>query len=42
MVWTIPVPWVVCALIFTAFYFTYPKDREKMHNEMAERARKLG
>ena len=42
MVWTIPVPWVVCALIFTAFYFTYPKDREKMQHEMAERARKLG
>jgi len=41
MVWTIPVPWVICALIFTAFYFTYPKDREKLHKEMAERAARI-
>jgi MFS family permease len=41
MVWTIPVPWVVCALIFTAFYFTYPRDREKLRAEMSERASRL-
>jgi len=42
MVWTIPFPWILCAAIFTAFYFTYPRDREKLHRQMAERASKIG
>ena len=42
MVWTIPVPWVVCALIFTAFYFTYPRDSAKLRAEMADRAKHIG
>lgn len=41
MVWTIPVPWIVCALIFTAFYFTYPRDSEKLRAQMADRAQHL-
>jgi MFS-type transporter involved in bile tolerance (Atg22 family) len=41
MVWTIPVPWIVCALIFTGFYFTYPRDSEKLRNLMADRAREI-
>ena len=41
MVWTIPVPWVVCAVIFTGFYFTYPKDSAKLRTLMAERAKEI-
>jgi MFS family permease len=41
MVWTIPVPWIVCAIIFAGFYFTYPKDAEKLRKQMAERAREI-
>jgi len=39
MVWTIPVPWIVCGVIFSFFYFTYPRDSAKLHHEMSERAR---
>ena len=42
MVWTIPYPWIVCALIFSAFYWTYPRDKEKLHLEMEARAREIG
>ncbi|MCB2179554.1 MFS transporter [bacterium] len=41
MVWTIPVPWIACAVIFTFFYFTYPRDSEKLRAQMAERATHL-
>jgi MFS family permease len=41
MVWTIPVPWIVCAVIFSFFYLTYPRDSAKMHQEMTERARRI-
>ena len=42
MFWTIPIPWVLCAILFSGFYFTYPKDREKMRILMEERAKELG
>ncbi len=38
MIWTIPVPWIICALLFSFFYLTYPKDAEKLRHLMAERA----
>ncbi|MCO5186051.1 MAG: MFS transporter [Anaerolineae bacterium] len=41
MVWMIPVPWIVCAAIFTLFYWTYPRDSARMHAEMARRAQEL-
>ncbi len=41
MVWTIPVPWIVCFVIFTGFYFTYPKDRAKLRGQMSERAKEI-
>jgi hypothetical protein len=41
MVWMIPVPWTVCAAIFTLFYWTYPRDLAKMHTRMAQRAEEL-
>ncbi|MEL7625638.1 MAG: MFS transporter [Anaerolineaceae bacterium] len=40
--WTVPVPWIICAILFSGFYFTYPKDHEKLHLLLQERARELG
>ena len=42
MVWTVPVPWIICGLFFTGFYFTYPKDSKKLRDEMQRRAVELG
>ena len=25
LLWTIPFPWIICGLVFSAFYFTYPR-----------------
>jgi hypothetical protein len=42
MVWTIPVPWILCALLFSLFYLTYPKDSARLRASMAARAEELG
>jgi predicted MFS family arabinose efflux permease len=42
MLWTIPFPWLICGILFTGFYFTYPKDAKNLRNEMARRASELG
>jgi predicted MFS family arabinose efflux permease len=41
LVWTIPVPWVICGLLFSLFYFTYPRDSAKLRASMAARAEEL-
>jgi len=41
MVWTIPVPWILCGLLFTLFYWAYPRDSQKLRKQMAERAREI-
>lgn len=41
MLWTIPVPWILCAILFSGFYFTYPKDREKLVELLKQRAVEL-
>jgi len=41
MVWTIPVPWILCGLLFTLFYWAYPRDSQKLRSQMAERAREI-
>ena len=38
MIWTIPFPWIICAIVFSLFYITYPKDSAKLRQMMAERA----
>jgi len=38
LIWTVPFPWILCALIFTLFYWTYPRDSKKLRSQMAERA----
>lgn len=41
MLWTIPVPWIICALIFTLFYFTYPRDSARLRAQMSARAEEI-
>jgi MFS family permease len=42
MVWTIPIPWILCALLFSLFYLTYPEDSARLRRLMAYRAKELG
>lgn len=42
MLWTIPFPWLICGILFSGFYFTYPKDSKNLRDEMARRAAELG
>jgi MFS family permease len=37
LVWTIPFPWVICGIVFTLFYFTYPKDAQRVRQMMRDR-----
>lgn len=41
LIWTIPVPWIVCALLFSLFYWAYPRDSRRLRQQMAERAVQL-
>lgn len=41
MLWTIPFPWIICCLLYSFFYLTYPKDSAKLRELMAARAREL-
>ncbi len=41
LVWMIPVPWILCAAIFTLFYWTYPRDSSILRAQMAERAEEI-
>jgi ACS family hexuronate transporter-like MFS transporter len=41
LVWTIPFPWLICGIFFSLFYFTYPKDAERVRIQMAERRKQL-
>jgi MFS family permease len=37
LLWTIPFPWLICGVMFSIFYFTYPKDAERVRTMMAAR-----
>jgi MFS family permease len=41
LLWTIPFPWIICGIFFTAFYFTYPKDAARVRGMMADRRQEL-
>jgi MFS family permease len=41
MVWTVPVPWIVCGILFSLFYWAYPRDSKKLRAQMAERAEQI-
>lgn len=38
LIWTVPFPWIICAALFSLFYFTYPQDTANLRTLMAERA----
>ncbi len=31
------IPWIICLILYTLVYFTYPKDHERMRNALANR-----
>jgi MFS family permease len=41
LVWTIPFPWIICGLVFSLFYFTYPKDALRVREMMGTRRDEL-
>jgi hypothetical protein len=41
MFFTALIPWIICLVLYTFIYFTYPKDYEKMRIFLEERAKKL-
>lgn len=41
LLWTIPFPWLICFVAFSLFYFTYPRDAERVHAMMARRRDEL-
>jgi MFS family permease len=41
MIWTIPVPWIVCGLVYSLFYWAYPRDSKILRAAMAERAEEI-
>ena len=38
MLWTIPFPFLLCGLLFTLFYWAYPRDSKILRDQMAARA----
>jgi len=41
LIWTIPVPWILCLIAFSGFYWTYPRDARKMRAQLAKRSARL-
>ncbi|MFQ5575482.1 MAG: MFS transporter [Anaerolineae bacterium] len=41
LLWTIPFPWLICGVVFSAFYLTYPKDRDAMQAVLVKRRAQL-
>ncbi|MBN2047963.1 MAG: MFS transporter [Anaerolineaceae bacterium] len=41
MIWTVPVPWILCGLLFSLFYWAYPRDSKQLREAMAQRAREI-
>jgi MFS family permease len=41
LLWTIPFPWVICCLLYSLFYWAYPRDSVKLRAMMAARAEAL-
>jgi len=41
LLWTIPFPWIICAALFTLFYWAYPRDSKILRNQMQARAEEI-
>lgn len=38
LLWTIPFPWIICAVLFSLFYWAYPRDSKILREQMHARA----
>jgi hypothetical protein len=41
LLWTIPVPWILCLVFFSGFYWAYPRDRQRLRLQMAQRSAEM-
>ncbi|HPO57641.1 MAG TPA: MFS transporter [Anaerolineaceae bacterium] len=41
LLWTIPFPWLLCTILFSLFYFTYPRDFARVRAKLAARREEL-
>lgn len=41
MLWTIPFPWIICAAVFSLFYWAYPRDSKILREQMEQRAKEI-
>ena len=41
LVWTIPVPWILCLVFFSGFYWSYPRDSRRLRAQMAQRSAEI-
>lgn len=41
LLWTVPFPWIICGLLFSFFYWAYPRDSKRLRRMMAARAEEL-
>ena len=41
LLWTIPFPWVICAILYSGFYWAYPRDTTRLRALMSARAREI-
>ncbi len=41
MIWTVPVPWIVCGIVYSLFYWAYPRDSKILRAQMADRAEEI-
>jgi predicted MFS family arabinose efflux permease len=37
LLWTVPFPWLICTVLFSAFYFTYPRDAARARSAIEAR-----
>ena len=41
LLWTIPFPWVICAILYSGFYWAYPRDMQRLRALMSARAQEI-
>ncbi len=41
LLWTVPFPWLICGLLYSLFYWSYPRDSIRLRAQMATRAEEL-
>jgi len=42
LLWTIPGPWILCLILFSGFYWVYPRDAARLRAQMSARRAELG